>query len=522
MSAIPAPARATEEVLPATPAWLSRQTVALRAPSVTVSLEAVSIPVHEPLDMYVALRRERAEDDVFLFESPDGPDQDARSAVVGWGRLAELRIFENHVTISGTEGLSAAFGMVASEVGLISQQEGRWEARNTEMIWEFVRSVQSSFIVKTDMPPDTFTFGFLTAFSYGAAWAMDALPPRPVASAVPWCTLTVFRDTIWYDMVEAQVRHLVATSPVFPPADSPDMAEMAAVLAKAAPAEPLPAAPVPRSVGRPVDEATFVRRARRCLEHIRIGDVYQIQIGHQINVETDLTPLDAYRRLRHRNPSPYMYLAPWAGHVLVGASPELFFRISDGQIIMRPIAGTRARGRNEEDNTRRVAKLRSDEKERAEHVMLVDLCRNDIGRVCRPGSLSVDQMMAVERFSHVFHLVSTVSGRLAQDVDVWGVLCATFPAGTMTGAPKLRAMEIIQEIEGDDRGIYAGAVGLIDARGYGNLALCIRTAVHDGTRFSIRASAGIVADSLPEAEWRETLAKMGATYWALTGEELLA
>lgn len=161
-------------------------------------------------------------------------------------------------------------------------------------------------------------------------------------------------------------------------------------------------------------------------------------------------------------------------------------------------------------------------KEQAEHVMLVDLCRNDIGRVCRPRSLSVADLMTVEAYSHVFHIVSTVTGRLEPGADVWQSLCATFPAGTMTGAPKLRAMEIIDGIEHEPRGSYAGAVGLIDVRGWSSLALCIRTIVHDGRTYSTQSSAGIVAESVPEAEWDETLAKMGAAYWALTGEELLS
>jgi anthranilate synthase component 1 len=170
----------------------------------------------------------------------------------------------------------------------------------------------------------------------------------------------------------------------------------------------------------------------------------------------------------------------------------------------------------------RAASLSGSAKQRAEHVMLVDLCRNDVGRVCRPGTLSVDSMMRAEPFGYVHHLVSTVSGRTEAGVDVWDVVKATFPAGTMTGAPKIRAMELIEEIEREPRGLYAGAVGLVDVRGFAVFALCIRTAVHHRGVYSIQASAGVVADSDPREEWQETNTKLSAAYWALTGEELTA
>ncbi|MFF9571353.1 anthranilate synthase component I family protein [Streptomyces sp. NPDC014685] len=284
----------------------------------------------------------------------------------------------------------------------------------------------------------------------------------------------------------------------------------------------LPEAPRPYRVRDTCDEETFLARVRRCLEHIGVGDIYQIQIGHRIDVATSLAPLDVYRRLRGRNPSPYMYLLPRAGRTVIGASPEVLFHTRGGTVVMRPIAGTAPRSGEEAADRARVARLLADEKERAEHIMLVDLCRNDIGRVCAPGTLQTPDLMRVETYSHVFHLVSTVQGTLEAGHDTWSVLRAAFPAGTVTGAPKIRAMEIIQELESEPRGLYAGAVGLIDLRGWSRLALCIRTIVHDpdtGT-YSTQSCAGIVADSRPRAEWHETLHKMGAAYWALTGREL--
>jgi anthranilate synthase component 1 len=388
-------------------------------------------------------------------------------------------------------------------------------------VWQVLRAVQGAFDLDTDVPTGTFAFGFLTTLSYEAAWAMEELPAQRAGSDLPRCTLTLFRDTVWYDLRDGGVLHLAAQGPQFD-ATGPDL-RAAADRARSRGARPaVPDAPSPRSVRDTVDEETFTARARRCLEHIGVGDSYQIQIGHRVDVDTGLTPLQVYRRLSHRNPSPYMYLVPWAGRTVIGASPELFVRVKDGDISMRPIAGTTPRAADPAEDARRVAELRASAKEQAEHVMLVDLCRNDIGRVCVPDTLRVDTMMEVEPFAYVHHLVSTVSGRVRDGVDIWASICATFPAGTMTGAPKLRAMEIINDLEEEPRGIYAGALGLVDVRGFAVLALCIRTVVHDGTRYSTQASAGIVADSEPAAEWRETLAKMSAAYWALTGEELLA
>ncbi|MFI1306891.1 anthranilate synthase component I family protein [Streptomyces sioyaensis] len=498
----------------------------------TVPVRVVSedLPSVDALSLYEALARDRGQDDVYLFESLDGPDQDRHYAAVGCGRLAELRVHADRVELVAPgelgDRLAAALSAAVGEPGTVIGAAGdtrRWDVREPGSVWRILRSVQGLFDVDTDVPTGTFAFGFLVTLSYEAAWAMEELPAQQAESELPRCTLTLFKDTVWYDLKNGGVRYLAAHGPQLPVASGqePLRSVVDAVRAQGAPNAAVPEAPAPLSVRDTVDEATFVERAQRCLHHIGIGDSYQIQIGHRIDVETELTPLQVYRRLRHRNPSPYMYLVPWAGRSVIGASPELFVRIQDDTISMRPIAGTVPRATEPDEDARRVVELRESAKEQAEHVMLVDLCRNDIGRVCRPGTLSVDTMMEVEPFAYVHHLVSTVSGQVMSGTDVWAAICATFPAGTMTGAPKLRAMEIINDIEDHPRGIYAGALGLVDVRGFAVLALCIRTAVHDGVRYSTQASAGLVADSVPAAEWRETLAKMSAAYWALTGEELL-
>ncbi len=484
------------------------------------------IPYVDALNLYQELSAIRTPDDVYLFESLDGPDQDRHFAAVGCGRLAELRVHADRVDLVAPgdlgEALAAAVTAAAGRPPARADGTRGWPLDGPDTVWRVLRAVQGVFDVDTDVPTGTFAFGFLTTLSYEAAWAMEDLPaPRPGAD-LPRCTLTLFKDTLWYDLRGGGLRHLAAHGPRLG-GPAPDLsAAVDRARSRGAARAAVPDAPEPHSVRDTVDEETFTGRARRCLEHIGVGDSYQIQIGHRMDVETELTPLQVYRRLSHRNPSPYMYLVPWAGRTVIGASPELFVRIQDGTISMRPIAGTAPRAADPAEDARRVAELRASAKEQAEHVMLVDLCRNDIGRVCVPDTLRVDTMMEVEPFAYVHHLVSTVSGRVRDGVDVWAAVCATFPAGTMTGAPKLRAMEIIHDTEDEPRGIYAGALGLVDVRGFAVLALCIRTVVHDGVRYSTQASAGVVADSEPAAEWRETLAKMSAAHWALTGEELLA
>lgn len=500
-------------------------------------MDADSLAAGDPLRLYEAIARRREPSDVYLFESLDGPAQDRHSAAVGWGRLAELRVFADRIELSLPPSLADS-GLADTLVGAVCDVIGTaevpraglwlWGDRTAHSVWQILRAVQGVFDVDTDVPTGTFAFGFLTTLSYEAAWDMEQLPQSRLEGALPRCTLTLFRDTVWYDLRGDVVRHLSARSDAWGEEGEADRIALSDALAEAETgaghetAASVPAAPAPRSVRDNVDEETFTKRVERCLEHIQVGDSYQIQIGHRIDVETELTPQQVYRRLRHRNPSPYMYLVPWSGHTVIGASPELFVRIENGTLSMRPIAGTTPRAADPAEDARRVAEMRASPKEQAEHVMLVDLCRNDIGRVCRPGTLQVDSMMEAEPFAYVHHLVSTVSGEIGDGTDVWAAICATFPAGTMTGAPKLRAMEIINGIEDDVRGIYAGALGVVDVRGFTMLALCIRTAVHDGERYSTQASAGIVADSTPAGEWRETLAKMSACYWALTGEELLS
>ncbi len=264
------------------------------------------------------------------------------------------------------------------------------------------------------------------------------------------------------------------------------------------------------------DRADFMQHVNRIKEYIRAGDCFQALLSRRIDIPLDFDPADLYRALRAINPSPYMYHLVLDGVEIVGSSPELLVRVSDNQITLRPIAGTRPRGRTAEEDKQLAADLLADEKERAEHVMLVDLGRNDVGRVAKYGTVRVTELMKIEKYSHVLHIVSQVEGELKDGLSALDVFRATFPAGTMTGAPKIRAMEIIDELEPVSRGPYAGAIGYIGAGGKRmDLAITIRTCVIADGAASVQAGAGIVADSVPEREWEETRSKAQALLSAI-------
>jgi anthranilate synthase component 1 len=263
-------------------------------------------------------------------------------------------------------------------------------------------------------------------------------------------------------------------------------------------------------------ESTSTRQAfedgvRRIQEYIRAGDAFQVVLSQRLGVPLAAAPFDLYRALRTLNPSPYLFYLDLDGMRLVGSSPEVMVRLEEGKVTVRPIAGTRRRGRDEEDDRRLSESLLADPKERAEHLMLLDLGRNDVGRVARWGTVTVPQRMVIEKYSHVLHMVSTVEGRLREGLSAMDVFRASFPAGTVSGAPKVRAMEIIDELEPVRRGPYAGAVGYF---GYGgqtmDTAIAIRTVVEVGGIAHVQAGAGVVADSVPADEYEETLSKARA------------
>ena len=254
---------------------------------------------------------------------------------------------------------------------------------------------------------------------------------------------------------------------------------------------------------------------RKAKEHIAAGDIYQVVLSQRFTAEIATDPFTVYRALRHVNPSPYMFFVRSGPRSVVGSSPEMLVRVEGRHAVTHPIAGTRPRGRTEEEDQRYADELKRNEKERAEHVMLVDLGRNDIGRVSAYGSVRVPTYMSLERYSHVMHLVSVVEGQLAENNDRLDALASCFPAGTVSGAPKVRAMQIINELEPGPRGVYAGAVGYLDFAGNLDFCIAIRTIVLEGGKAHVQAGAGIVADSNPTAEYDETRDKARAMLKAL-------
>ncbi|HST67357.1 MAG TPA: anthranilate synthase component I [Mycobacteriales bacterium] len=376
-----------------------------------------------------------------------------------------------------------------------------------------------------DLPP--LTGGLVGYLGYDVVRRIERLPSYATDDlGLPELTMLVATDVAVVDHHEASVL-LVANALVPDGADAGTVtaAYDDAVARLDAMTRDL-ATPAPPSIAttRSVPPAEHVSRTpegqyqpavKAALDAVRAGEVFQVQVGQRFETRTDADALDVYRVLRTLNPSPYMYLLRLDGFDIVGSSPEALVTVKEGRAVLHPIAGTRPRGETPERDAELAAELVSDVKERAEHVMLVDLARNDLGRVCAAGTVRVVEFGALERYSHVWHIVSTVTGEVAADRDALDVLTACFPAGTLTGAPKVRAMELIDELEPVRRGVYGGAVGYLDAAGNLDMAIAIRTAVvRDGTAY-VQASAGIVADSDPAAEEQETRNKARAVLQAL-------
>jgi len=279
------------------------------------------------------------------------------------------------------------------------------------------------------------------------------------------------------------------------------------------PIDPLPAADIDTSGAAEIPYRSNFKRedfedaVRKCVEYIRAGDIFQVVLSQRLELDIHSDPFEIYRTLRVVNPSPFMFFVRSPDVTLVGSSPEIMCRVMDGTVTVRPLAGTRTRGHDEQEDKRLAEELLADPKERAEHVMLVDLGRNDVGRVAKYGSVQLSDVMVIERYSHVMHITSNVTGQLADGKDAFDALKASLPAGTVSGAPKVRAMEIIDELEPHRRGPYAGAVGYFDYGGNMDTCIALRTIVIKDGKAYVQAGAGIVADSVPELEFQETLNK---------------
>ena len=385
------------------------------------------------------------------------------------------------------------------------------------------------------LPP--FTAGAVGFFAYDAVRQIERLPELAKDElGVPDACLLFFDEVLAFDHVRKQI-WMVATADVT--LTEPDEAYATAIKRLAAMekrlTKPLPRLPSARSatpvqVKRRTSKKDFMAAVERTREYIAAGDIFQAVLSQRLDVSTGLDTFQVYRSLRTVNPSPYMYFLRFTPEgplgssrtsrksntiELAGSSPELLVRVHDRKVEYRPIAGTRPRGATEEEDQRLELEMMQDEKERAEHVMLVDLGRNDVGRVSEYGSVKVDRLMFVERYSHVMHIVSTIEGKLKPNLTAVDALRACFPAGTLSGAPKVRAMEIIEELEPSRRGAYGGAVLYADFSGNLDSCIAIRSLLSTGGKGYVQAGAGIVADSVPELEHQESLNKAQAVIRAI-------
>ncbi len=365
--------------------------------------------------------------------------------------------------------------------------------------------------------------GLVGYLGYDMVRLMERLPEKNVDSVgLPEAIL--IRPTVFavFDNVKDE---LTLAAPIYPqPGVSAqaawDQAQAALAQADAALMRPLPHAAPPVALPPPPEpqsnltKAEFMAIVDRMKEYIAAGDAFQVVPSQRFTVPFALPPFALYRALRRINPAPFLFFLDFGGFAVVGSSPEVLVRLRDGTVTLRPLAGTRPRGATPEHDRQLEAELLADPKERAEHLMLLDLGRNDVGRVAELGSVRVTESFAIERFSHVMHISSTVEGRLRPELDALDALIGGFPAGTLTGAPKIRAMEIIEELEPTRRGIYAGCIGYFAANGTMDTCIGLRTAVvKDGTMY-VQAGGGVVADSTAEGEWEETRQKSRALFRA--------
>jgi anthranilate synthase component I len=442
-------------------------------------------------------RMRAAGDESFLLESVEGGESVARYTFLGTAPSARWTLRD---------------GNAAIERGGVS------EALRGAPIPALTRLVsREPFVPDPDLPPlSSGAVGFL---AYDAVRLFEEIPDRhPHEGAIPDGLFLLFDAVAAFD--HPRQRLLLLTT-LDRRRGEPAEAVVDAAIARLDRLERFVAAPDP---GRaPTDRATprfepvmpresFLAAVQAAREAIAAGEVYQAVVSQRWTARMDLDPFDVYRALRTLNPSPYLFYLETREASILGSSPEMLVRCRGRQVETRPIAGTAPRGSTSEEDATLAAKLLTDPKERAEHVMLVDLARNDLGRVCEIGSVGVPRYAAVEKFSHVQHLVSEVRGTLAADAGAAEALASCFPAGTLTGAPKIRAMELVDELESCRRGLYGGAVGYFDAAGNCDMAIAIRTAVVEKGLWRIQAGAGIVADSVAEKEYREAESKAEALF----------
>jgi len=427
----------------------------------------------------------------FLLESVEGGERLARYSFVGFGESLQIRLDGAGLSVG-----SQAHPRPGNAAGLLHQLRAALAAAPRPL---------------PEIPGVPLAGGLVGYASYDVVRFFEHLPKRiATADGVPALHYVAPRSLLVFD-------HLTRSIALLHAGTEAERAALRREIIRALRGG-LPATPRAGRYEKPtpsMSRSQYIAGVKRTQEYIAAGDVYQLVLASRFSGRHDLDPFQAYRALRLINPSPYMYYCALGDITVVGSSPEALVKLSAGQAQLRPIAGTRPRADDVMVDAARETELRADPKENAEHVMLVDLARNDLGRVAAAGSVHVDPYRHIERYSHVMHIVSGVKGRLAPGKDAFDLFAATFPAGTLVGAPKVRAMQIIDELEPVGRGLYGGTVGYFGARGDMDQAITIRTLVFHGDEYSFQAGAGIVADSVPEAEHDEVLAKSGAMVRAL-------
>jgi anthranilate synthase component I len=459
---------------------------------------AISREVLADLDTPVsAYLKVRGSGPSFLLESVEGGQNVGRYSFLGADARRVLRIKDGMATLSSEEPRECSDPLAA------------------------VRKLVDTYGPRVEGAA-RFDGGVVGYLSYEAARTFEQLPvARNDPLELPDAIFLDIDTLLIFDHVRRSIRIVSHVWPDQPLEEAYHAAvrrieQLAHQLEASVPSAPL-ADPTPRPITTNVTQEQFEAMVRAAKEHITCGDILQVVLSQRLSMPFEGDPFGLYRRLRTVSPAPYLYYVDFVDHQLVGASPELLIQAEGARVTARPIAGTRPRGTTDAQDVALADDLRSDEKERAEHLMLVDLARNDVGRIATPGTVQVSNFMSVERFSHVMHLVSDVTGTLNSECTSYDALRAAFPAGTVSGAPKIRAMQIIAELENDRRGPYAGAVGFVSKGGDMETAITIRTGVvKDGT-LHVQAGAGIVADSIPSTEWRETMNKARALIEASGG-----
>ncbi|HEU4708270.1 MAG TPA: anthranilate synthase component I [Methylophilaceae bacterium] len=445
-----------------------------------------------PLSLYLKLANQPYS---YLLESVQGGERFGRYSIIGLP--ARTRIVARGHSVQVLQGDSVVES--AEDVNPL----------------DFVKEYQARFRTPPYQGLPRFTGGLAGYFGYETIRYIErklAGTNKPDHIGAPDILLMVSEELAVVDNLSGKLYFIVYADPFQPDAYQiahHRLLELIGLLRKSV---SIPQAPrmQPATASSEFGEASFKAAVEKAKHYIFEGDIMQVVLSQRMAQPFEAAPLSLYRALRSLNPSPYMFYYDMGDHHVVGASPEILVRLEDETVTVRPIAGTRPRGKTREQDLALADELLADPKECAEHVQLMDLGRNDIGRVSQTGSVKVTDNMMIERYSHVMHIVSNVEGRLKPELDAIDVLKATFPAGTVSGAPKVRAMEIIDELEPSKRGIYAGAVGYLGFNGDMDLAIAIRTAVIKDNMLYAQAGAGIVADSIPDNEWMETQNKARA------------